>query len=63
MNEIQTLAKINNPYIEKFIEMLKFSHNFYSVNEFCKSQTLEVVIKGQRQKCYIIVKKCEDFGF
>ena len=35
MNEIQTLARINNPYVLKFIEMLKSSRNYYFVYEFC----------------------------
>lgn len=35
MNEIQTLARINNPHVLKFIEMLKSSRNYYFVYEFC----------------------------
>ncbi|KAM3133531.1 hypothetical protein pb186bvf_014373 [Paramecium bursaria] len=47
MNEIQTLARINNPYVLKFIEMLKSSRNYYFVYEFCNGQTLEQVIQEQ----------------
>jgi serine/threonine-protein kinase ULK/ATG1 len=44
MNEIQTLARISNPYVLKFIEMLKSSRNYYFVYEFCNGGTLENVI-------------------
>ncbi|CAD8061051.1 unnamed protein product [Paramecium primaurelia] len=47
MNEIQTLAKISNPYVVKFIEMLKSSRNYYFVYEYCNGQTLEAVIQEQ----------------
>ena len=44
MNEIQTLARISNPYVVKFIEMLKSSRNYYFVYEFCNGGTLENII-------------------
>jgi len=44
MNEIQTLARINNPYIVKFIEMLKTKNNYYFVYEYCNGGTLEDII-------------------
>lgn len=44
MNEIQTLARIANPYVLKFIEMLKSSRNYYFVYEFCSGGTLENII-------------------
>lgn len=44
MNEIQNLARINNPYIVKFIEMLKTSNNYYFVYEYCNGGTLEDII-------------------
>ncbi|EGR34530.1 protein kinase domain protein [Ichthyophthirius multifiliis] len=48
MNEIQTLARINNPYIVKFIEMLKTKNNYYFVYEYCNGGTLEDVINTQK---------------
>ena len=45
MNEIQTLAKIDNPNIVKFIEMLKTPNNYYFVYEFCNGGTLENLLK------------------
>ena len=44
MNEIQTLARINNPYVLRFIEMLKSSKNYYFVYEYCSGGTLEQLI-------------------
>lgn len=44
MNEIQTLARINNPHVVKFIEMLKSSRNYYFVYEYCNGSTLESII-------------------
>ena len=35
MNEIQILSQINNPYVMKFVEMLKSARNYYFVYEFC----------------------------
>ena len=48
MNEIQTLARINNPYIVKFIEMLKTKNNYYFVYEYCNGGTLEDIIGSQK---------------
>lgn len=44
MNEIQTLSKIENTHVIKFLEMLKTSNNMYLVYEFCNGETLEHVI-------------------
>jgi len=46
-NEIQTLVKINNPNIIKFVEMLRTSNNVYMVYEFCNGGTLEELIKSK----------------
>ena len=48
MNEIQTLVKIDNPNVIKFIEMLKTPNHYYFVYEFCNGGTLEnlLTIKG-----------------
>lgn len=48
MNEIQTLARINNPYIVKFIEMLKTKNHYYFVYEYCNGGTLEDIINSQK---------------
>ncbi|EAS03183.1 Serine/Threonine kinase domain protein (macronuclear) [Tetrahymena thermophila SB210] len=48
MNEIQTLARINNPYIVKFIEMLKTKNHYYFVYEYCNGGTLEDIINNQK---------------
>ncbi len=48
LNEIQTLGKITNPNIIKFIEMLRTSHNVYLVYEFCNGGTLEEYIKKKK---------------
>lgn len=48
MNEIQTLARINNPYIIKFLEMLKTKNHYYFVYEYCNGGTLEDIINSQR---------------
>lgn len=45
MNEIQTLARIDNPNIVKFYEMLKTPNNYYFVYEFCNNGTLEDLLK------------------
>ena len=45
MNEIQTLVKIDNPNIIKFIEMLKTPNHYYFVYEFCNGGTLENLLK------------------
>lgn len=41
MNEIRTLAKIDNPNCVKFMEMLKTSNNMYLIYEYCSGGTLE----------------------
>jgi serine/threonine protein kinase len=41
MNEIQTLSKIDNIHVVKFLEMLKTSNNMYLIYEFCNGGTLE----------------------
>lgn len=38
------MARISNPYVLKFIEMLKSSRNYYFVYEFCNGNTLENII-------------------
>lgn len=45
MNEIQTLVKIDNPNIIKFIEMLKTPNHYYFVYEYCNGGTLENLLK------------------
>ena len=45
MNEIQTLVKIDNANIIKFIEMLKTPNHYYFVYEFCNGGTLENLLK------------------
>jgi serine/threonine protein kinase len=45
MNEIQTLARINNPNIVKFIEMLRTTNHYYFVYEYCNGGTLESLLK------------------
>ena len=47
MNEIQTLSKIENRNIVKFIEMLKTSNHYYFVYEFCNGGNLEQRIASQ----------------
>lgn len=48
MNEIQTLSKIENPYVVKFLEMLKTSNNMYLIYEFCNGGTLEQLINKKK---------------
>lgn len=48
MNEIQTLSKIDNPNIIKFIEMLKTSNNMYLIYEFANGGTLENLINKKK---------------
>mmetsp|Transcript_24058 Transcript_24058/g.21076 ORF Transcript_24058/g.21076 Transcript_24058/m.21076 type:complete len:308 (-) Transcript_24058:978-1901(-) len=40
-NEIKTLARITNPNVVRFIEMLKTANNTYLVYEFCNGGTVE----------------------
>ncbi|KRX01572.1 Protein kinase-like domain [Pseudocohnilembus persalinus] len=59
MNEIQTLSKIDNQHVVKFLEMLKTTNNMYLVYEFCNGQTLEDEIKKknflseEQSLCYL----------
>lgn len=48
VNEIQTLAKISNVNIIKFIEMLRTQNNVYLVYEYCNGGTLEDIIKKKK---------------
>jgi serine/threonine protein kinase len=48
VNEIQTLSKISNENVIKFIEMLRTSHNVYLIYEFCNGGTLEDIIKKRK---------------
>ena len=41
MNEIQTLSKIENIHVVKFLEMLKTTNNMYLIYDFCNGGTLE----------------------
>lgn len=45
MNEIQTLARINNPHIVGFYECINTSNNFYFVYEYCNGGDLEMQYK------------------
>eukprot|EP01017_Pseudomicrothorax_dubius_P031602 TRINITY_DN4053_c0_g2_i2.p1 TRINITY_DN4053_c0_g2~~TRINITY_DN4053_c0_g2_i2.p1 ORF type:complete len:569 (-),score=150.51 TRINITY_DN4053_c0_g2_i2:40-1746(-) len=49
INEIQTLKKIENPHIIKFLKMLKTAHNIYLVYEFCNGGTLEEYIEKKKR--------------
>ena len=44
INEIQTLSKIDNQNIVKFIEMLKTQNNMYLIYDFCNGDTLEALL-------------------
>lgn len=48
INEIQTLSKIENPNVVRFIEMLKTSNNMYLIYEFCNGDTLEAFIQKRK---------------
>ncbi|KAL4497423.1 hypothetical protein ABPG73_020520 [Tetrahymena malaccensis] len=48
MNEIRTLAKIDNPNCVKFQEMLKTSNNMYLIYEYCNGGTLEQAIHRKK---------------
>lgn len=48
INEIQTLSKIKNPNIIRFIEMLRTSHNVYLIYDYCNGGTLEDIIKKKK---------------
>jgi len=48
MSEIQTLAKISNPYIVGFQEMIKTKNNYYFVYEYCNGGDLESRYKTQK---------------
>lgn len=47
-NEIKTLARINNPNVVRFIEMLKTVNNMYLVYEYCEGGTLEDIVQRKR---------------
>lgn len=44
INEIQTLSRIDNQNIVKFIEMLKTSNNMYLIYDYCNGDTLEALL-------------------
>lgn len=48
MNEIETLGRINNPHIVRFIEMLKTQNHYYFVYEFCNGGTLESLLQQHK---------------
>lgn len=48
MNEIQTLSKIENSHVIKFLEMLKTSNNMYLVYEYCNGDTLDSIINKKK---------------
>jgi serine/threonine-protein kinase ULK/ATG1 len=47
MNEISTLARIQNPHVAGFIEMLKSARNYYFAYEFCNGGDMERIIKDR----------------
>jgi serine/threonine protein kinase len=48
MNEINTLSRIENPNIIKFIEMLRSKNNIYLVYEYCGGGTLEELLTKRK---------------
>lgn len=48
INEVQTLSRINNPNIVKFVEMLRTSNNVYLIYEYCNNGTLDELIKHRK---------------
>lgn len=48
INEIQTLSKIKNQNIIRFIEMLRTSNNVYLIYDYCNGGTLEDIIKKRK---------------
>ncbi|CAD8050251.1 unnamed protein product [Paramecium sonneborni] len=48
INEIQTLSKIDNQNIVKFIEMLKTQNNMYLIYDFCNGDTLEALLQKRK---------------
>jgi len=47
-NETQILAKINNPNVVKFIEIIKTNTHIYTVYELCTGGTLEELLDQKR---------------
>ncbi|KRX07982.1 Protein kinase-like domain [Pseudocohnilembus persalinus] len=47
MNEIQTLAQIDNPHVVKFHEMLKSKNHYYFVYEYCNGGDLEAKLENE----------------
>jgi len=45
MNEVETLKKIQNPNVIKFIELFNSKNNLYLVYEFCEGGNLEEYIQ------------------
>lgn len=45
MNEVETLKKINNPNVIRFIELFNSKNNLYLVYEFCNGGNLEEYIQ------------------
>ncbi|KAM3138937.1 hypothetical protein pb186bvf_008950 [Paramecium bursaria] len=48
INEIQTLSRIENQNIVRFIEMLKTQNNMYLIYDFCNGDTLEALIQKRK---------------
>lgn len=48
MNEVETLKRINNPNVIKFIELFNSKNNLYLVYEFCNGGNLEEYIQRNR---------------
>ncbi|CAD8171688.1 unnamed protein product [Paramecium octaurelia] len=48
MNEVETLKRINNPNVIKFIELFNSKNNLYLVYEFCNGGNLEEYIQRSR---------------
>lgn len=61
VNEIQTLSRINNSHVVKFIEMITTVNHIYFIYEFCNGGTLEDAIfsRGyyQEEEALIIFKE------
>ena len=47
-NEVQTLAKMNNANIIRFVEMLRTNHNVYLIYDYCNGGTLEDHIRSKK---------------
>jgi serine/threonine protein kinase len=46
-NELQALSKISNPFVVRFIELIKTANHYYFFYEYCNGGTLEDLIKGR----------------